>query len=87
MIRIPEEEIRKRMKKLSNYENIKYPQLKERSDRLRIKNKELEARIEELEKENKQIEKLTLQLEELRIMKFGKKRLKKIKSFIFLNNK
>ena len=74
MIKIPEEEIRKRMQKLNNYERILYPQLKERSDKLRTKNRELQEENERLRKENKQIEKLQLELEELRIMKFGKKR-------------
>ncbi len=74
MIRIPEKEIRKRFQKLRNYENILYPQLKERSDRIRIENKILKSKVKKLEKENKLIEKLRLELEELRIMKFGKKR-------------
>ncbi len=74
MIRIPEDEIRKRMRKLSNYENIIYPQIKERSSRLREENRKLKKENARLEEENKQIEKLKLQLEELRILKFGKKR-------------
>ncbi len=74
MIKIGESEIRKRMQKLRNYEKILYPELKERSDKLRNKNKELEAENKRLKKENKQIEKLLLELEELKAMKFGKKR-------------
>jgi len=74
MIKIPEKEVKKRFQKLRNYENILYPQLKERSDRLRVKNKALKEENDRLKKENKQIEKLQLELEELRAMKFGKKR-------------
>jgi len=78
MIKIPEEEIRRRMKKLSNYENVLYPLLKGRSDRLREKLKEINAENVQLKKENKQtqklLEKLLLELEELKAMKFGKKR-------------
>ena len=74
MIRIPEAEIRKRMQKLWNYEKVLYPQLKERSDKLKVENKVLKNRVKELEEDNQQIEKLQLQLEELRAMKFGKKR-------------
>ena len=74
MIKIPEKEIRKRFQRLHNYEKIRYPQLKERSDRLRKEIKALKKKNKQLQKENKQIEKLQLQLEELRILKFGKKR-------------
>lgn len=75
MIKIPEEEIRKRLQKLNNYEKILYPQIKERSDRLRGENKELKRKIAELEEANqKQLEKILLQLEEIEILKFGKKR-------------
>jgi transposase len=74
MIKIPESEIRKRFQKLRNYEKNLYPQLKERSNRLRVENKTLKQENAQLKKENKQIEKLQLQLEELRAMKFGKKR-------------
>ncbi len=74
MIKIPEEEIRRRMKKLSNYENVLYPLLKERSDKLRAENRELKDKIKDMKKKDKLIEKLLLELEELKAMKFGKKR-------------
>jgi len=74
MIKIPEEAIRKRLQKLNNYEKVLYPQMKERSDRLRVENQALKADNERLRRENEQIEKLRLELEELRAMKFGKKR-------------
>ena len=62
------------MKKLSNFEYVLYPQLKERSDRLREKNKVLQEENARLREENRQIETLQLRLEELLTMKFGKKR-------------
>lgn len=62
------------MQKLNNFEKVLYPQLKERSDRLREKNRILEEENTRLREENRQIETLQLQLEELRAMKFGKKR-------------
>lgn len=74
MIHIPEEEIRKRLQKLYNYEKVLYPELKERSDKLREKNKILQEENDRLREENKQIEKLLLELEELKAMKFGKRR-------------
>lgn len=74
MIKIPETEIRKRMQKLRNYEKVLYPLLKERSDRLRTENRELKKKVKDLEKKDKLIEKLLLELEELKAMKFGKKR-------------
>lgn len=81
MIKIPEPEIRKRFQKLRNYEDIIYPRLKKRNDKLKVKIKEMKAENARLKKENEQIEKLQLQLEELLIMKFGKKR-KNMKSKI-----
>lgn len=74
MFKLPESEIRKRLRKLHNYEKILYPGLMERNERIKAKNKELEAEIERLQKENAQIEVLRLQLEELRALKFGRKR-------------
>jgi len=73
MVNLPEEELRRGMKKLYNYENIVYPELKERSNRLRKENKELKVRVKALEEDNKQIEKLLLELEELKEMQYGKK--------------
>ena len=78
MIKIPKDEIRKRMQKLRNYENILYPELKERNGRLRIENRELKKKVREYKKKDKLIEKLLLELEELKAMKFGKKREKLI---------
>ena len=43
MSKLSKEEIRKRLQKLNNFEKILYPQLKERSDRVREENKELKA--------------------------------------------
>ena len=74
MIKIPEAEIRKRLRKLSNYENIRMPQLKERNERLKVENKELKQELARREEAKKIIEKLELELEELRALKFGKKR-------------
>lgn len=74
MIKISETEIRKRMQKLRNYENLLYPLLKERNNRLRTKLRTVNAENKKLKKENQQIEKLLLELEELKAMKFGKKR-------------
>jgi len=78
MFKLSEEEIRQRFRELYNFKNILYPQLKDRSSKLREENMELKERNKELEKENKevlkQVEKLLLELEELKIMKFGKKR-------------
>jgi len=75
MIKLPEEEIRKRMQEWRNYKNLLYPQLKERSDRIRVELKEANAEIARLKEENnKQLETILLQLEELQILKFGKKR-------------
>lgn len=73
MLKLKEEEIRQRLKKLHNYEHVLYPELKERSDKLRLKNKELKLANAELRQENKQIEKILLELEELREMIYGKK--------------
>ncbi len=74
MIKLSEEEVRKRLRKLHNYEKIKHPQLKERSDRLREENKVLKKELAKVPKLEKQVEKLQLELEELRAMKFGRKR-------------
>ena len=75
MIKLSEEETRRRFQKLYNYERILYPNAKKQKEKLKRKNKILEEENRKLREENKQIEKLQLQLEELRIMKFGKKRM------------
>lgn len=73
MIKIPKEEICKRMVEWRNYKKL-FPKAQAKRDELKIENQELKRKVKELEKENKQIEKLQLQLEELRAMKFGKRR-------------
>lgn len=73
MIKLSEGEIRQRLRELNNYKNILYPMLKERSDKLRIRNRELLRENEDLKRENKQIEKLLLELEEMREMLYGRK--------------
>ena len=73
MIKLGETEIRQRLQKLYNYECVIYPQLKERSDRLRKQNQLLKEENRRLREENKQIEKIQLELEELREMVYGKK--------------
>ena len=73
MIKLSEEEIRKRMKQLHNYEKIRYPQLKERSDRLRKEMKALKKENQQLREENKQVQKILLELEEMREIMYGKK--------------
>jgi len=80
MFKLKEKEIRKRLQKLNNYEKIIYPQLKARSKKLREENKKLKEQLKEKEADKKLIEKLQLELEELRELKFGKKREKKIKA-------
>ncbi len=72
--KISETEIRKRLAKLHNYEAIKHPQLKERSDKLRARVKELEAENAKIPELKKQIERQNLWIEELVAMKFGRKR-------------
>ena len=71
------DEIKLRLRRLSNYERSSYPMLKERSDRLRVENRRLREENEKLReenfRENKEIEKLKLELEELREMQYGKK--------------
>ncbi|MBT6921418.1 MAG: IS66 family transposase [Candidatus Pacebacteria bacterium] len=80
MFKLAETEIRKRLQKLHNYEKILYPRLKERSVSIREENKDLKAENERLKEENqKHLEKILLQLEEIKILKFGKKRMKKTK--------
>ena len=81
MLRVPEQEIRLRFRKLHNYEKVLYPQLKERSDRVRKKlketqneNEKLKAEIRQLKEENKRIEKIQLELEEVKAMVFRKKK-------------
>ncbi len=82
MNKLPEQEVQKRIQEWRNYKNILYPNLKEKNGELKIENINLKNRNKELELENKQIEKLQLQLEELRTLKFGKKRNSNKKSLI-----
>jgi transposase len=74
MIKVSSNEYRRRSHELHNYKKVLYPQLKERSDQLRVKNKELKEENIQLKTENKerdkQIEKLQLEIEELKAMKF-----------------
>lgn len=78
MFRLSEEEIRKKFIKLNNYENLLYPNLKERNARIRSENKELKAENKKLSKENEQnkkaMDKILLELEELKEMQYWKKR-------------
>lgn len=74
VLKLSETEIRKRLLELHNFKKIKHPQLKERSDKLRIKIKRLEKENAKIPELKKQVEKLQLELEELKAMKFGKKR-------------
>ena len=73
MTKLNETEIKKRLQKLSNYERVLYPLLKERSYKLRKKIQFLEEENRRLRGENKQMEKIQLELEELREMVYGKK--------------
>ena len=73
MIHLSEIDIRERLRKLYNYEKVKYPLLKERSDRLRVENRRLKEENEQLRRERQHVEKLMLELEELRAMVYGKK--------------
>ena len=73
-IKLSDLEIRKQLRKLHNFEKIKYPQLKERSDKLREKIKKLEIENKKIPELEKQIETQKLRIEELEAMKFGKKR-------------
>ena len=72
--KLTEEEIKKRLIKLNNYEKIKHPKLKERSAKLREENKKLKDYISKIPDFEKQIETQKLRIEELESMKFGKKR-------------
>jgi len=67
-------EINHRLQKLRNYENILYPNAKEQKEKWKEKARKLERENKRLKAENKQIEKLQLELEELREMKFGKRK-------------
>lgn len=91
MKQVPIEEYRRRTQKLHNFEKILYPQLKRRSDKLRKENKELKEKISNftnIEKDkDKEIEKLKLELEELRVSKFGKKRQQNKKEKVPLSSK
>ncbi len=73
---IPEEVLRKRMTEWRNFK-VLHPKAKEKNKLLKKEVRTLKGRVEELETENKLIEKLQLQLEELRALKFGKKREKR----------
>ena len=77
MIKLDETEIRERLQKLSRYEHKLYPELKERSDRLRKENLRLKEENARLLEENKQIEKIQLELEELKEMVYGRKRMER----------
>ena len=76
-MRLSQNEIKKRLIRLRNLEKL-YDGQKERIKSLSEKNKILEARIVVLEKENKDlrmmVEDFKLQMEELQIMVFGKKK-------------
>ena len=72
--KLPQEEIKKRRQKLHNYEKIKHPKLKERSDKLREENKKLKNEVKKIPELEKQIETQKLRIEELESMKFGKRR-------------
>jgi len=78
MVKLPENEIKKRLIEWRNLKNILYPRAKERKEILKAENKVLKKKNNRLEKENNQnkklLEKLMLEFEELKIMKFGKKR-------------
>jgi transposase len=73
MIKISEEEIKKRFQKLRNLE-VLHENQKKRNKKLEKKNKKLEEENKEVKKLQKKVEKLELELEELKAMKFGKKR-------------
>lgn len=74
---LSQQEINKRLTKLRNYESL-YPRLKKSYEEVRAENKLLKARIVELEgithMQSAVIDKLQLQVEELRIMVFGRKK-------------
>lgn len=87
MFKLSEKEIRHRLQKGKNYEKVLYPQLKERNDKLRVKNKELKGEVEKLQKDKKQVEKLLLELEELREIVYGRKQRERKKHKIPLPGK
>lgn len=70
MEKLSEIEIQKRLTELRNYQRL-YPELKEKYEIEKAKRKELEQRASEQDQE---IEALKLQIEELRVMVFGKKK-------------
>ncbi len=78
MAKLPKNEIKKRLIEWRNLKNILYPKAKERREILKKENDVLKRKNKQLEKENNQnkklLEKLLLEFEELKIMKFGKKR-------------
>jgi transposase len=72
--RLSEQEIRKRLTKLRNYERL-YPKLQRKYAALKIRVKELEIELErERRLREETVEALKLQIEELREMVFGRKR-------------
>jgi transposase len=70
MEQLSEEEIRKRLERLRNYDRL-YPELREKYEEEKAQRKVLELRVEEQDGE---IEVLKLQIEELRGMIFGRKK-------------
>ena len=76
-IGLSQEEIKKRLVRLRNLEMLHLKQ-KQRNEKLLVKNKELVARVSYLEsvvkEQQKMIEDFKLQLEELKVMVFGKKK-------------
>ena len=77
MCNIPEQELRQRIQEWRNFK-VLHPQAKLKITELKSANKLLKGSKQRLEQENKQqakaIEKLQLELEELRALKFGKRR-------------
>jgi len=78
MPKLTHEQFLKQRQELYNYRNILYPQLKERSQKVRQKLKHVQEENEELKASNKQanktIEKQQLIIEELREIAYGKKK-------------
>ena len=76
-IRLPEKEIKKRLIRLHNLEYL-HKEQKSRNERLVIENRSLRVRVSYLEsivrEQQKTIEDFKLQIEELRVMVFGKKK-------------
>ena len=72
MPKLNEKQSRQRFQELYYYKNLLYPTLKERSDKVRIKNKDLNIENKRLHKElkekDKKMEKILLELEEVKEM-------------------